>query len=194
MQEEKNMKSSLFEQIKNKTIHPDDPLFEEIHQIVEENQEKLMKLNTNYHERKARNQLFSEIIGQELDETTSFNLPIYTDFGRHLQIGKQVFINCNVLFTDLGGIIIEDHVLIGPGAKIISVGHPIDPKIRRSVQLNSVVIKRKAWIGAGATILPGVTVGENAIVAADATVTKDVQPNTIVAGTPAKVIRVMDEV
>lgn len=93
------------------------------------------------------------------------------------------------MFTDLGGITLEDHVLIGPGAQILSVGHPLAPENRRGVVLKPVVIKRNAWIGAGATILPGVTIFENAVVAANATVTRDVPAGKVVAGTPAKIVK-----
>ncbi|MBC1476000.1 sugar O-acetyltransferase [Listeria grandensis] len=184
--------STLLEKISNRTILENDPLFAEIHHIVKENKENVWRLNTSYLSEKERNDVVSDIIGKPVDPTFSVNLPLYTDFGRHLYIGKHVFINCNVMLTDLGGIYLEDHVLIGPGATILSVNHPVDPAIRRGLQLKSVRIKKNAWIGAGATILPGVTVGENAVVAANATVTKDVPDNTIVAGIPAKVIRSID--
>lgn len=92
------------------------------------------------------------------------------------------------MFTDLGGITLEDDVLIAPRVSILTVNHPEDPELRRGLILKPVVIKKGAWIGAGATVLPGVTVGENAIVAAGAVVGKDVPPNTIVGGVPAKVI------
>ena len=89
----------------------------------------------------------------------------------------------------MGGITIEDEVLIGPKVNLITENHPIDPKDRRALITKPILIKRKAWIGAGVTILPGVTIGENAVVAAGAVVTKDVPDNTIVAGVPAKIIK-----
>ena len=100
-----------------------------------------------------------------------------------------MFINFGCTFLDQGGITIEDGVFIGPGAKILTEGHPEEPELRHTLHTEPVVIRRKAWIGAGAMILPGVTVGENAIVAAGAVVTKDVPDNAIVAGVPAKVLR-----
>lgn len=90
---------------------------------------------------------------------------------------------------DLGGITIEDNVLIGPGARLVTVNHLVSPKKRRGLRVAPICVKKNAWIGANTTILSGVTIGENAIVAADATVTKDVPPNVIVAGSPAKQIR-----
>ena len=92
---------------------------------------------------------------------------------------------------DLGGITIEDDVLIGPKVSIITENHPINPDERKILDLKSVIIKRNTWIGANATILPGVTIGENSVVAAGAVVTKDVPTNTVVAGVPAKVIKIL---
>ncbi|KMT57868.1 putative acetyltransferase [Listeria fleischmannii 1991] len=179
----------LREKLINRTILPDDPLFDEIHEIVAQNKPKIHHLNSAYLTKKEIHELLSEITGTKIDATLDVNLPLYTDFGRNLTIGKNVFINCNVMLTDLGGITIEDHVLIGPGAQILSVGHPLSPENRLGVVLKPIFIKRNAWIGAGATVLPGVTIGEDAIVAANATVTKDVPAGKIVAGTPAKIIQ-----
>ena len=89
----------------------------------------------------------------------------------------------------MGGITIEDDVLIGPKVNLITENHPVEPANRKVLVVKPIVIKRNAWISAGATILPGVTVGENAVVAAGAVVTKDVPANTVVGGIPAKVIK-----
>jgi acetyltransferase-like isoleucine patch superfamily enzyme len=83
-------------------------------------------------------------------------------------------------------------VQIGPRINLITENHPVNPSIRKDLDLNSILIKRNAWIGAGATILPGVTVGENTIVAAGAVVNRDVPANTIVGGVPAKFIRTIE--
>ena len=116
-------------------------------------------------------------------------IPFYTNFGRHIQLGKNVFINHACTFLDLGGITIEDDVLIGPKVNLITENHPLDPRKRKFLNLQSILVKKNAWIGAGATILPGVTIGENAVVAAGAVVTKDVSVNAIVGGIPAKLLR-----
>ncbi|MEY2692239.1 MAG: hypothetical protein RIT03_629 [Bacteroidota bacterium] len=131
----------------------------------------------------------SAIIGSNIDNSTIIFAPFHTNFGKHIHIGKHVFINHGCSFLDLGGITIEDHVLIGPKVSIITENHPIHPAQRKSLVLHAVVIKANAWIGAGATILPGVTVGENSIVAAGAVVTKNVAANTMVAGVPAQFIK-----
>lgn len=136
----------------------------------------------------VRGQL-SDIIGSEIDPSTTIFPPFHTNFGRFIRLGKNVFINHACSFLDIGGITIEDDVQIGPRVNLTSENHPLDPTDRQTVILQPIVIKRNAWIGAGATILPGVTVGENAIVAAGAVVSRDVPPNTVVAGVPARVVK-----
>lgn len=134
----------------------------------------------------------SQLIGSQIDKSTTVFVPFYTNFGKHIKIGKNVFINHACSFLDLGGITIEDDVLIGPRVNLITENHPVHPTKRKDLDLKSIVIKRNAWIGAAATILPGVTVGENSIVAAGAVVNKDVPPNAIVGGIPAKMLRMIN--
>lgn len=134
-----------------------------------------------------------EITGNSIDESTTIFPPFHVNFGRFISIGKGVFINHACSFLDMGGITIEDHVLIGPRVNIVTENHPLDPIDRRAITTRPVVIKRNAWIGAGATILPGVTIGENAVVAAGAVVSKDVPANTVVGGIPAKFIKTINQ-
>jgi acetyltransferase-like isoleucine patch superfamily enzyme len=136
----------------------------------------------------VRNQL-SNIIGVEIDESTAIFPPFYTNFGRSIRLGKNIFINHACSFLDIGGITIEDDVQIGPRVNLTSENHPLDPGDRQTLIPRPIVIKRNAWIGAGATILPGVTIGENSIVAAGAVVSRDVPANTVVAGVPARVVK-----
>ncbi|WP_278035812.1 DapH/DapD/GlmU-related protein [Flavobacterium nitratireducens] len=145
-------------------------------------------LNTATDINQIRVQL-GKIIGSYIDSSTIIFVPFHTNFGKHTTIGKNVFINHGCSFLDLGGITIEDDVLIGPKVSLITENHPTDPNNRKSLDLAKIVIKKNAWIGAGAIILPGVTVGENAIVAAGAVVTKNVPDNTIVGGIPAQFIK-----
>lgn len=134
----------------------------------------------------------SEIIDTKIDTSTTIFVPFYTNFGKHIKLGKNVFINHACTFLDLGGITIEDDVQIGPKVNLITENHPIDLAKRKHLDLRSILIKRNAWIGAGATILPGVTVGENSIVAAGAVVNKDVPDNSIVGGIPARFIKAIE--
>ena len=130
-----------------------------------------------------------DIIGKEIDKSTTIFVPFYTNFGRHIRLGKNVFINHACSFLDLGGITIEDDVQIGPRVNLVTENHPLNPKQRKDLILQSIHIKKNVWIGAAATILPGVSIGENAIVAAGAVVNRDVAANTIVGGVPAKFIK-----
>ncbi|MDY0989389.1 DapH/DapD/GlmU-related protein [Flavobacterium sp. CFBP9031] len=133
-------------------------------------------------------QILSRILDKELQDVAVF-APLYINYGKHITIGKNVFINFDCTFLALGGITIEDDVLIGPKVSLITENHPLNPKERKGLIGKPILIKKNAWIGANATILPGVTIGENAVVAAGAVVSKDVPDNTIVGGVPAKFIK-----
>ena len=134
--------------------------------------------------------VFSDLIGRQVDENFSLIPPFYTTGGENVRIGRNVFINQNCTMYDLGGIDIADDVMIGPNVSIITSGHPIEPSQRRAcVIAKPIVIEKNVWIAAGATILGGVTVGENSVVAAGSVVTRHVPPNTLVGGNPARVIR-----
>jgi len=138
--------------------------------------------------------LFSELIGKAVDESFLLIPPFYTAGGNEIRVGRNVFINQNCTFYDLGGLDIADDVMIGPNVSIITSGHPLSPSQRRAVTIgNPIVIEKNVWIAAGATVIGGVTVGENAVVAAGSVVTKDVPPNTLVGGNPARVIRSIGE-
>ena len=134
--------------------------------------------------------LFSELIGKKVDESFVLIPPFYTAHGNEIRVGRNVFVNQNCTFYDLGGLDIGDEVLIGPNVSIITSGHPLEPSQRRAVTIGKpIVIERNVWIATGAIIIGGVTVGENSVVAAGSVVTKDVPPNTLVGGNPARVIR-----
>ena len=134
--------------------------------------------------------LFSNLIGQTVDDSFFLIPPFYATGGRDTRVGRNVFVNQNCTFYDLGGLDIADDVMIGPNVSLITAGHPIEPSQRRNaVTETPIVIERNVWIAAGAIVVGGVTVGENSVVAAGAVVTKDVPPNTLVGGNPAKVIR-----
>ncbi|PJJ08368.1 acetyltransferase-like isoleucine patch superfamily enzyme [Flavobacterium sp. 1] len=137
---------------------------------------------------KIRNFL-SQITETEIDESVTVFTPLHINYGKHTKIGKNVFINFDCVFLDLGGITIEDNVLIAPKVNLLSEGHPTSIEDRHSLIPKPIHIKKNAWIGASATILQGVTIGENAIVASGSVVTTDVPDNTIVGGIPAKSLK-----
>jgi acetyltransferase-like isoleucine patch superfamily enzyme len=134
--------------------------------------------------------LFSELIGKKVDESFLLIPPFYTAGGDEIRVGQNVFVNQNCTFYDLGGLDIADDVMIGPNVSIITAGHPLQPSQRRAATMGKpIAIEKNVWIAAGATIIGGVTVGENSVVAAGSVVTKNVPPNTFVGGNPARVIR-----
>jgi acetyltransferase-like isoleucine patch superfamily enzyme len=179
----------IFERMRSgEAIRLDDTQYAKIQAVVDRTIKLNAKLNTSEDVDLIRKNL-SEVIGSDIDASTIIFVPFYTNFGRFITIGKNVFINHACSFLDMGGITIEDNVLIGPKVNLITENHPLNPDDRKSLVCKPIVIKRNAWIGAAATILSGVTIGENAVVAAGAVVTSDVLPNTIVGGVPAKFIK-----
>jgi len=179
----------IFDRLKaGEPIRLDDPEYPRIQAIVNRTIELSSQLNSAINIEQIRERL-SEITGNSIDESTTVFVPFYTNFGRFIQIGKNVFINHACSFLDMGGITIEDDVLIGPKVNLITENHPLEPVNRRALVAMPIIIKRNAWIGAAVTILPGVTIGENAVVAAGAVVSKDVPASTVVGGIPAKFIK-----
>ncbi len=170
------------------SIPLDDAQYSKIQAVVDRTIKLNVQLNTSENVEQIRKNL-SAIINTEIDLSTIVFVPFYTNFGQFITIGKNVFINHACTFLDMGGITIEDNVLIGPKVNLITENHPLNPNDRKSLICKPIVIKRNAWIGAAATVLPGVTIGENSVVAAGAVVTGDVLPNTIVGGVPAKFIK-----
>ena len=127
-----------------------------------------------------------------MDEGFTLIPPFFTTGGPGIRLGKNVFINQNCTFYDLGGIEIGDEAMIGPNVSLITSGHPLSPAQRRTgVVASPIRIHRNVWIAAGVTVIGGVTIGENAVVAAGAVVTRDVPPDTLVGGNPARVIRTL---
>lgn len=179
----------IFDRLKaGEPIRLDDPEYPKVQEVVDRTIKLSANLNSSECINQARERL-SEIIGTTIDNTTIVFTPFHTNFGKFIHIGKNVFINHACSFLDMGGITIEDDVLIGPKVNLITEKHPLNPNERKSLICKPILIKCNAWIGAAATILPGITIGENAVVAAGAVVTADVSPNTIVGGIPAKFIK-----
>jgi len=138
--------------------------------------------------------LFSKLTGKKVDESFLLIPPFFTAGGDEIRVGRNVFVNQNCTFYDLGGLDIGDDVMIGPNVSLITASHPLEPSERRSTTIGRpIVIERGVWIAAGATVIGGVTVGENSVVAAGSVVTRDVPPNTLVGGNPARVIRSIND-
>jgi acetyltransferase-like isoleucine patch superfamily enzyme len=181
--------TDIFDRMKaRESLRFDAPEYAKVMEVVTRTQALSVQLNASTNIDQVRERL-SEIIGSPINKSTRIFPPFYTNFGQFITLGKNVFINHDCSFIDMGGITIEDDVLIGPRVNLLTENHSLDPSDRQTLQLKSILIKRNAWIGAAATILPGVTIGENAVVAAGAVVSKDVPANTVVGGVPAKIIK-----
>lgn len=164
-------------------------MHEMMYQLSEEALRLTAELNGCYHEPEERRALFSKIIGKPVDESFGIFPPFYTDCGRNIFIGKNVFINCGCHFQDQGGIYIGDGTLIGSQSVLATINHGILPEERADNHPAPIHIGNKVWIGSHVTILPGVTIGDGAVIAAGAVVTKDVAANTVVGGVPAKLLK-----
>ena len=152
-----------------------------------------MEMNNTYRTPEELRKLFSELTGKEVDETFGLFPPFYTDYGQNITIGKNVFINSGSCFQDQGGIEIGDNVLIGQQVVLATLNHDLLPQKRANMTPAPIKIGNGVWIGAHATVLAGVSVGNGAVVAAGAVVTKDVPANTVVGGVPAKIIKPIKE-
>lgn len=184
-----NYQEDIFERLKKeKHISSDDPQGYRLREASFATKALLVPMNNSANPNEIRD-LLSQITGSAIDESTTVFTPLYINYGRNTRIGKNVFINFDCVFLDLGGIIIEDHVLIAPKVSLLTEGHPIEAENRQSLTVAPIHIKKNTWIGANATILPGVTIGENAVVAAGSVVNKNVPDHTIVGGIPAKIIK-----
>jgi acetyltransferase-like isoleucine patch superfamily enzyme len=148
-----------------------------------------MELNTSYHSKEEIVEIFTELTGEKVDSSFMCFPPFYTDFGKNITIGKNVFFNTGCSFQDRGGISIGNGSMLGMNVTIATLNHGLSLKTRNITYPSPVKIGENVWIGSNATILPGVTIGDNSVVAAGAVVTKDVPKNTVVAGVPAKLVK-----
>lgn len=134
--------------------------------------------------------IFEELIGKPVGDSFVLVPPFYTDFGLNISIGRAVFIGYDCTFTGHGAIDIGDEVMIAHKVNLVTAGHPVEPGQRRAyITAGPITIGTNVWVGAAATVLPGVHIGAGAVVAAGAVVTRDVPPATLVAGVPARVVR-----
>ncbi len=183
-----SMKDILERMRAGETIERTDPDYPRLDAIFKDTLRAVAELNSGFHTPKKTQRILSKIMGYKIDESVEIYLPFYINFGRFTSFGKHIFINFNCTFLARGGITLEDHVLIGPNVNLITENHSEDPA-QRQLYTRPICLRRCSWLGAGVTVLPGVTVGENAIVGAGSVVTKDVPDGAIVVGNPARVVR-----
>ena len=137
-----------------------------------------------------RRGLLLDLLG-ELGEGSEIKPPLRCDYGSRIRVGARTFVNYGLVALDVASIEIGDDVQIGPNVQLLTPTHPIDPDTRRAKweAAEPIVIEANVWLGGGVIVLPGVTIGENTVVGAGSIVTKDLAPNVVAAGNPARVVR-----
>jgi acetyltransferase-like isoleucine patch superfamily enzyme len=175
------------------TIEGASPLHSVMHDASQEALRITAEMNGAYQDPQRLRQLLSELTGTTIDESVTLFPPFYSDFGKNIALGKRIFINSGCKFQDQGGVTIGDGSLIGHNVVLATLNHDLRPSRRADMYPAPIVIGRNVWIGSNATVLPGVTVGDNAVVAAASVVTKDVPADTVVVGSPARVVRTLPE-
>ena len=160
-----------------------------MHELSQEALRITAELNGSYHTPEEIREIMERLTGRPIDPSFGMFPPFYTDCGKNIRLGKNVFINSGCRFQDQGGITIDDGALIGHNAVLATLNHNPDPEKRNNLLPEPIHIGKKVWLGANVTVLPGVTIGDHAIVAAGAVVTRDVAPDTVVGGVPAKLIK-----
>lgn len=146
-------------------------------------------------EQEKRNQLLKQMFA-EIGENCYIEPPFHANFGgKHVHFGKNIYANFNLTMVDDGHIYVGDYTMFAPGVIVATAGHPILPELRETVyQYNMPVhIGKNCWIGAGAIILPGVTIGDQVVVGAGSVVTKDLPSNVVAVGNPCRVVREINE-
>ncbi len=150
------------------------------------------ELNGSYHTPEQIRALLTRLFGREVDPSLRVFPPFYTDFGKNIWIGKNVFINACCHFQDHGGVVLGDGCQIGHNVVFATLNHGLAPEMRHATYPAPIVLGKNVWVGSNATILQGVTIGDNAVVGAGAVVTQDVPANVIVVGVPAKIMKSID--
>ena len=160
-----------------------------MHLMAQEAMKILYFINNKYNTPSELRRWMSLLIHQELDEGFGLFPPFFTDCGKNIHLGKNVFINAGCRFQDQGGIYIGDGTFIGHNVILATLNHDLNPNTRADMYPKPIHIGKKVWIGSGAIVLPGVTIGDNSVIAAGSVVTKDVPENSVFGGNPAKLIK-----
>lgn len=174
-------------------VTADSPLHVVMSELASEARKITAEINDGYKTQEELRVLFEKLIGKKVDENFRLFPPFYTDCGKNITLGKGVFINSACCFQDQGGIVIGDGSLVGHQVVFATLNHTLEPSKRGDLTPKPIRVGKNVWIGAHATILQGVTIGDNAVVAAGAVVNKDVPKNAVVGGVPAKIIKMIEE-
>lgn len=176
-----------------KSLIAGEPLEQEMHQVATETWVKLSQINnTPLSSSDEMRQRVEALIEELIPASVRIRQPFYTDFGKNIHFGENVFVNVGVQMQDQGGIFIGDNVLIGQQVVLATLDHGLTVDERSNLHPEKISIEDNVWIGANVTVTKGVTIGKGAVVAAGAVVNADVPPYTVVGGIPAKVIKKID--
>ena len=162
---------------------------DELYADVQRTMQLVAEMNTGWHTEAEVRDYLRRITRSDVPDTVRVFAPLNINYGPGVRFGNDCFLNFGCTLLAIGGITIEDDVFIGPQCVLATEYHPEEPATRHTLLTKPIVVKRNAWLGANVTVLAGVTIGENAIVAAGSVVTKDVPDNMVVAGSPARVVR-----
>ena len=163
-----------------------------MNEMSEEARRVTFRLNSAWHSQEEIRALLGELFGRPVPDTLRVFPPFYSDFGKNIHVGEHVFINACCHFQDHGGVTLGDGCQIGHNVVFATLNHGLEPADRSTTYPAPIVLGRNVWVGSNATILQGVTIGDNAVVAAGAVVSRDVPANTIVGGVPARIIKRID--
>lgn len=177
------------EHVKERNALDSEEIHQFMHDMSDEARRVTFELNTTYRSQDEIREFLSRLFGYQVPSTLRVFPPFYTDFGKNIHVGENVFINACCHFQDHGGVVIGDHCQIGHNVVFATLNHGLAPEDRYHTYPAPIVLGKNVWVGSNATILQGVTIGDNAIVGAGAVVTKDVEANTIVGGVPARIIK-----
>lgn len=172
-----------------RTVDKNSNLLETFHELAQEAIKITMEINNKYHTPEEIVELFSKLTGKNVDKSFKLFPPFYSECGKNITVGKNVFINACCKFQDQGGITIGDNCFIGHNVTLATLNHDCNPNNRATMHPKKITIGNNVWIGSDSTILPGITIEDGAIIGAGSVVTKNVLKNTIVAGNPAKIIK-----
>lgn len=182
--------TKFFDYMNNrKKVDASSGLFEVFNALSQEAIKITMEINNKYHSPEELVELFSKLTGKDVDPSFRMFPPFYTDCGKNITVGKNVFINACCRFQDQGGITVGDGCFIGHNVTIATLNHDLNPETRANMLPAPVILGKNVWVGSDSTILPGVEIGDGAIIGAGSVVTKNVKPNTIVCGNPAKFVK-----
>ena len=181
----------LLEYFDNGGSFGDDPeVVLSMRQFIQENRRLLYEMNNEWHEDESGiAEIFSKITAKPVGKNLRIETPFYTDFGKNITIGDNVFINAGCKFQDQGGIYIGDETFMGHNVVLATLDHDIDPEKRYMLHPAPIRIGKRVWIGSNVVITKGVTIGDNSVIAAGAVVTKDIPANVVAGGVPARVIK-----